>query len=331
METSRGITGRRSLRLAAAVVLAASAGALLWSATDTKRQNHGPVGQMASFTSDALRARLSFEIFLPAGYWSGARCYPVVYFLHGLPAGPTSFRNFSWVASALAATGHRAILVVPQATLRPGGDPEYHDWGPGDDWETALSTELPAYVDAHYRTIAARSGRAIVGISAGGYGASIIGLHHPAVYAAIESWSGYFRPTNRTGTKTLHVGSAEGDAYASVHALVPSLVSQFEKYPTFFAFYVGASDPVFVADNEILDRQLTAAGIPHLFSLYQGAHTTSLWQAHATAWLRLALAHLASARGEATPESRRRRSRSKPAGSGSRSSRQSAGGSGARR
>jgi predicted dienelactone hydrolase len=133
METGRGITGRRSLRLAAAVLLAVCVGALVWRARATKRYERAAVGQMASFTSQALRARLSLEIFLPAGYSSGSRRYPVVYFLHGLPAGPTSFRNFSWVASALSATGYRAILVVPQATLQPGGDPEYHDWGPGDD------------------------------------------------------------------------------------------------------------------------------------------------------------------------------------------------------
>src|SRR5207253_5090865 len=49
-------------------------------------------------------------------------------------------------------------------------DLEYLDWGPGRNWETAIARELPAYVDAHYRTVPGRAGRALIGVSAGGYG-----------------------------------------------------------------------------------------------------------------------------------------------------------------
>jgi enterochelin esterase-like enzyme len=36
--------------------------------------------------------------------------------------------------------------------------------------------------------------------------------------------------------------------------------------------------------------------VPHLFRVYPGGHEQRLWQAHATAWLRLAVDHLAAAR-----------------------------------
>jgi enterochelin esterase-like enzyme len=155
--------------------------------------------------------------------------------------------------------------------------------------------ELPAYVDAHYRTIAERRGRAIVGVSAGGYGAAILGLHHPAEYAVVESWSGYFRPTDPTGTITLELGSKAKDADASVHVLASKLSRQFTAYPTFFAFYIGKQDPTFVPDNLKLDRELVAAGVTHTFAVYQGGHTTSFWSAHAVRWLDLALEHLQAA------------------------------------
>jgi pimeloyl-ACP methyl ester carboxylesterase len=145
----------------------------------------------ASFQSQALRSRLHFAVYLPASYARGSDRYPVVYFLHGLPASPTSYLQLEWVSEALAQTGRDAILVVPQGTRVAGGDPEYHDWGPGDDWETALARELPARMDANYRTLADRRGRAIVGYSAGGYGASIIGLHHPDKFPAAPATSAY--------------------------------------------------------------------------------------------------------------------------------------------
>jgi hypothetical protein len=52
-----------------------------------------------------------------------------------------------------------------------------------------------------------------------------------------------------------------------VHVLVSRLKRQFRRYLTFFGFYVGQSDPTFVSDNLRLDRELTAAGISHLFEL----------------------------------------------------------------
>ena len=248
--------------------------------------------QFTAFRSHAVNSRLHFLIALPEGYATSGLRYPVVYFLHGLPASPTSYQNLTWVAQSLEQTGRQAIVVVPQAASAAISDPEYHDWGPGKNWETAISKELTKYVDAHYRTIANRSGRAIVGFSAGGYGATILGIHHPAEYSVIESWSGYFRPTDPTGEKTLDVGSKTDNDDASVHKLVARLGTQFRRYPTFLGFYVGKSDPTFVADNVRLDRELTRARVSHVFQLYAGGHTSVLWQAHAVQWLQLALGRL---------------------------------------
>jgi enterochelin esterase-like enzyme len=248
--------------------------------------------QFSAFRSHAVNSRLHFLIALPEGYGTSGLRYPVVYFLHGPPASPTSYQNLTWVAQSLEQTGRQAIVVVPQAASSTVSDPEYHDWGPGKNWETAISKELTKYVDAHYRTIANRSGRAVVGFSAGGYGATILGIHHPAEYSVIESWSGYFRPTDPTGEKTLDVGSKADNDDASVHKLVAHLPAQFRRYPTFLGFYVGKSDATFVSDNVRLDRELSRVGVSHVFQLYPGGHTSVLWQSHAVQWLQLALDRL---------------------------------------
>lgn len=243
-----------------------------------------------AYFSHALDAQLHFLVALPEDYASSTRRYPVVYFLHGLPAGPTSYRSVAWVDDDVEAGGHDAIVVIPQGTRRLQGDPEYHDWGPGQNWETAIAVELPRIVDARYRTIPNRTGRAIVGVSAGGYGAAILDAHHPDEFGAMESWSGYFRPTDPTGSQTLDVGD---NTYASVFAQVPRLRSELRRYPTFVAFYVGRSDRTFVADNVGFDAALRAARIPHVFEIYAGGHDEALWRARATPWLSLALNHLA--------------------------------------
>src|SRR5207244_6716087 len=113
-------------------------------------------------------------------------------------------------------------------------------------------------------------------------------------FGVVESWSGYFHPTDPTGTRTLNVGSAAANARASAHTYVSQLRAAFSRRPTFFGFYVGAGDTRFRAENEQLDRELRAARVPHVFRVYSGGHDNTVWTAHATAWLRLALAHLAS-------------------------------------
>ena len=263
-----------------ALVVAAGATAAYLSAT---REVDRPIASVA--LGGAVHAR----VVLPPGYDSSNRRYPVVYFLHGLPATSTSYQGNDWLIDALEQAG-RAILVMPQGARDADTDPEYLDWGKNREWATYVSTELPKYVDAHFRTIPRRSARAIVGISAGGYGAMMLGLNHLDTYAVIESWSGYFHPTDPTGTRALDRGPP-----SVVHRLIPQLHRDRLRRPTFVGFYVGNGDRRFRAENVQLDHELRAAGVPHVFAVYRGAHETSLWQRHATSWLRLALARLVKA------------------------------------
>jgi enterochelin esterase-like enzyme len=221
-------------------------------------------------------------VVLPAGYGSSGERYPVVYFLHGLPAGSAAYKGSAWLGRALDQLGP-AILVMPQGARKDDTDPEYLNWGAGRNWETFIAEELPAQIDKRFRTIAARSGRALIGLSAGGYGATILGLHHLGTFSVIESWSGYFHPTDPTGKQALDRGPL-----TNAHNLIGAL----KRMPTFFAFYVGRGDNRFRDENIELNRELNKAGVKHTFAVYAGAHQTSLWQAHATAWLKLALDHL---------------------------------------
>ncbi len=132
-------------------------------------------------------------VYLPPGFEQSAR-YPVVYLLHGMPGSPSEYLDGTQLATfADAGISSGAlrpfIAVVPAA----GSSRDYNgEWaGP---WERALVQRIVPWVDASLPTIANREGRVIAGLSAGGYGAVDIGIRHPQVFGAIESWSGYFRP-----------------------------------------------------------------------------------------------------------------------------------------
>jgi S-formylglutathione hydrolase FrmB len=248
------------------------------------------VEQDAGFRSTALGRTIRFEVYLPADYATGRRRYPVIYFLHGLPSSEDAYKSVTFVERALDATGRRAILVAPQGATVDKPDPEYLE-----GWETALARELPRAVDAQFRTIPSRRGRALIGLSAGGYGAMHLGLQNLDLFSVVESWSGYFHPTDPSGTKALSLGSPDADARADVHEQVRANRQKLRALPTFIGFYVGRSDERFAKENVQLNRELTSERVDHVFRIYSGGHEQSLWSSQATAWLRLALGHLAPA------------------------------------
>lgn len=268
--------------------------ALVCAGSAATRSRHISIDR--ALYSHAVAGRLHLAVYLPDGYRTNRKRYPVVYFLHGLPAGATAYQGSNFLAGALDKSGRQAIIVAPQGARDNDSDPEYLDWGPGRDWETAITHDVTRYVDIHFRTIAARRGRAIVGLSAGGYGAVLLALHHLRSFAVVESWSGYFHPTNPSGTAPLDLGTKKANAHASAHTFVSTLRTAFARRPTFFAFYVGRGDARFRDENLQLDRELRSAGVAHIFRVYAGGHQQSVWQRHAPAWLDLAVRHLAAPR-----------------------------------
>ena len=280
--------------IAAVLLVVAVAGATAAGAAPSVR---GAI-RFESFHSAALAGTVHYSVYLPPGYATSSKRYPVIYFLHGLPADGMTYQSIAQLAAAVEASGKPAIVVGAQGARAGDTDPEWRNWGPGRNWETATAKELVSVVDSRYRTIAARSGRLLVGISAGGYGATLIALHNPGIYSVVESWSGYFHATTPDGTAALELGSPEADDWANAHKLIPQ-AKRFlsaSPTPTYFAFYVGTNDSLFRSENEEFYAELRQAALTRVvFRLYSGGHNWSLWGAHAVAWLRNGLSIAADA------------------------------------
>ncbi len=287
---------RGSILFGAAASVAAVAAVLAVAS----RASDPPAGvHEQSVRSRALEGALHFAVWLPRGYAAHPRRrYPVVTMLHGLPGDASSYRSLYFVVPTLERMNAQAIVVFAQGARSDDSDAEYRDLGPGHAWATALTQELPAAVAARYRTLRTRAGNALVGVSAGGYGAVILGLHNLDRYAAIESWSGYFHATTPDGTGPMQFRQRSAAVAADAHSLVPLVAPTLRHRRTLLAFYTGDADPYpgFTAENRQFDRELTAAGVPHRFAVYHGGHDDGFWLAHAQGWLEMALHALAPAR-----------------------------------
>jgi S-formylglutathione hydrolase len=134
--------------------------------------------------SRSLGRSMSYRVLLPANYGVSARRYPVLYLLHGLSGGYTDWGDRTRLATHLA--GIDVIVVMPDA------DDSWYVDAEALRYESYVARDLLEEVDRRFLTVATRSGRAIAGLSMGGYGAIKIALRYPDRFHLAGSFSGAF-------------------------------------------------------------------------------------------------------------------------------------------
>jgi S-formylglutathione hydrolase FrmB len=128
-------------------------------------------------------------VFLPPGYnHNRTRRYPVVYALHGYSIGAEQWTHEihvpQTIEGAFAKGADEMIVVLPDAKTVHNGS-MYSSSVTTGDFENYVARDVVSYVDAHYRTIASRESRGLVGHSMGGYGAARIGMKHADVFGSL--------------------------------------------------------------------------------------------------------------------------------------------------
>lgn len=132
----------------------------------------------------------ALSVYLPPGYDSDDRRYPVIYYLHGFLNNHTLRPEMVEVLD-YAIANHRVrpfILVVSdQQTTYDGSF--YSNSGVFGNWEDFTAYDLVKYMDDNYRTLADKASRGITGHSMGGYGALKIAMHHPDIFSSVYALS----------------------------------------------------------------------------------------------------------------------------------------------
>jgi enterochelin esterase-like enzyme len=128
-------------------------------------------------------------VYLPASYAANpSRRYPVIYALHGYSIGAQQWSQEihtpQTIEGAFAKGTQEMIVVLPDSKTVHNGS-MYSSSATTGDFENFIARDVVAYVDAHYRTIARRESRGLVGHSMGGYGASRIGMKHSDVFGSL--------------------------------------------------------------------------------------------------------------------------------------------------
>ncbi len=259
------------------------------------------------FESKLVGAPLPYNVILPADYKSDAaknRRYPVLYLLHGL-AGSADNRVSTRAHLADHAAPYPFIIVVPE-----GRDGWYTDSAtvPNEKFESYFIRELIPDVDTRFRTLPTREGRAIAGLSMGGYGSLKFGLKHPEMFAFAGSMSGALEATSWLPDERLlafvrpSIARVYGPADApdnetrranDLFRLVRELTPERMKALPFLYLDCGTED-FLIGGNRAFSALLIEKKVPHEFRQLPGGHSWPYWDRQVREVLRLAAERLAT-------------------------------------
>jgi S-formylglutathione hydrolase FrmB len=277
----------RLLRLCLALLILLPLAARAQSRTDCNLVN-----------SRILKQAVHYCVQLPAGYdakESPPRRYPVLYFLHGL--GQNEQTLFSTGGWSVVEDLRRQHKIDDFLVVAPEGKRSFYINSPGDSFRYSdffLQEFIPA-IESKYRVRAGRKGRAITGVSMGGYGALRFAFAHPEMFSAVSAQSAALI------TQTPQELSAAGHSGAPLSRLMgpafgePINLPHWQQNSVFVLarkhqlglrnlaiyFNCGQQDDFGFEDGAAtLHRLLQAEGVMHEYHSYPGDHSLTYFLSH---------------------------------------------------
>ncbi len=253
--------------------------------------------QTVQFESKLVGKTLPYNVVLPVDYdqpGAKAKRYPVLYLLHGLTGHYDNWTTRTKLSDYAAQ--YPMIIVTPE-----GNNGWYTDSAtvPTDKYETYILEELIPDVERRYRANATREGRAIAGLSMGGYGALKFGVKHPEMFALAASMSGAFGAASWT-EKELGPGGIRdsllqifGPADSPTRAandlfkLVREVSAKKIAPLPYFYFDCGTEDFLFSSNRELASL-FVELKVPHQYRQLPGTHNWQYWDAQVQEILKVA-------------------------------------------
>jgi S-formylglutathione hydrolase FrmB len=232
--------------------------ALVWSPSGTGQVT--VVNMPAPWIGGSKRTA-DVSIYTPPGYDpASTQLYPVVY------EAPTGLALWNGETGAISELNSlidsggmpAAIVVFIDESGAPMMPTECVDSANKQQWlETFISKTVVDYVDQNYRTIQDPRARAIMGLSEGGFCATMLAMRHPDVFSVDIAFSGYYWAGTPDAAAALPYGgqAALVDAYSPA-LLAPQIADQYRSSLYFILASQASQDyfgPQFTNFEEILE------------------------------------------------------------------------------
>ncbi|WP_299901911.1 alpha/beta hydrolase-fold protein [uncultured Aquimarina sp.] len=136
-----------------------------------------------------LNVTRKIKTYLPPGYSSSKKTYPVVYYLHSL------FENIDRVVSdqktpeiidkSIMSNASKEFIFVVADFSSPTVGSLYENSETSGLWLDFISKELVPFIDQKYRTISDKNSRAVIGHFMGGRGALKVAMEYPEMFSVV--------------------------------------------------------------------------------------------------------------------------------------------------
>lgn len=243
-----------------------------------------------SFHSDALSRTMRYQIVVPATATASSPV-PVVYLLHG--HGGKEGDWFTYSRATALANQYNVAVVTPD-----GANSWYINGGSGR-WHDYIADDLIREVEKRWPVRTTRAGRAIAGLSMGGYGAMNLALQRPELFVMAASMSGALdisRASNvferRRVDEEVRAAFGPPDSVTRRENDIYRLASEADasKMP-YLHIDCGIDDP-WMGVNREFSQVLTSRGITHDFQELPGNHNWRYWDRQIEVVLALAAKRL---------------------------------------
>ncbi len=241
-----------------------------------------------SMKSRILNMDRKFAIYLPPGYETSERSYPVLYLLHGGGDDQTGWVQFGEVQNITdkaigEGTATPMIIVMPDANTGVRG---YSNNATGTwRYEDFFFQELMPYVEKTYRIKADKRYRAVSGLSMGGDGTFTYALHHPELFSSACPLSAGTGPLTMEDAKTRltkdnpNISDTAIASYynrQSVLVLINNVPDSLKKA---VRWYIDCGDDDFLYEgNSLAHIAMRKKEIPHEFRTRDGGHNWTYWR-----------------------------------------------------
>lgn len=173
-----------------------------------------------AYPSALLKQDVPIKVYTPPGYEAAAAAgtrYPVVYNFHG--GGGTPARQWDRTRATLTdAMEQRRARPMIYVFVNGLGNTEFVNTAAGQPIERSIVEELVPFIDARYRTIASRAGRAVDGFSMGGFGCLSVAMRNPDLFCAAVGYGAALSITAAGKNYRAPAHFAEHDPHALIRA-----------------------------------------------------------------------------------------------------------------
>ncbi len=227
--------------------------------------------------SKAMHKSYNCVVVKPGRYDNKKSSFETVYLLHGYDGYYSNWINQVPQLKKYA-DDYQVIIVCPEGKSASW----YFDSHVADSmqFETYISKEVPAYIDAHYNTIKNRNARAITGLSMGGHGALFLAFRHPDIFGACGSISGAFDINLFVRTKRYGIMELLGDSSFANRYTDYSVLKAIDSYPKDSLAIImdcGIEDG-FIEMNRVVHKKMLQLKIPHDYTERPGKHEWKYWR-----------------------------------------------------